>query len=393
MVPRLDFSKLCALHQHIVKAFKQIECPQSYIHGWSGLAMAPSVYALLEPQAFVVPADPGPNPVYVLFAPPNTVKMSNATFKRNKNYFLSYKNINQACFCMLDELVPNQYKVSNTQELIGWNASMSIQDILNQMEGSYGKPSSKLLCITNTLFNSPFAASDAPELLFYRIEQCQEVMTLGNLPYTSEQIIQNALRLLMASNIFPVREFDTWENSLVKTYPALKTFIHVVYTHCLNLMELRNMAAVLGYTVPTNNMNHLFEGDVNDGNSAMDNTTATNVAAAITGSILGTGTAASNIHPGLIEAINQSITPAFNQMVQNQSILLQNQIATMFLMQPPPSPGRAAGATCCIPYATAISAAHAAATVPASGVVWACPARPIPGWKGWTRRPWTWTWW
>ncbi len=161
VAPRPDFSKLCALHQHIVKALEQIECPQSFIQGWSGLTMAPTVYTLLEPQAFVVPADPGQGLVYAPFAPPNTVKMADATFKRNKNYFLSYKNINQACFCMLDELVPNQYMVSNTPALIGWNALMSIQDIPNQMEGLYGKPRCALLFATKTLFKSPFAASEA----------------------------------------------------------------------------------------------------------------------------------------------------------------------------------------------------------------------------------------
>jgi hypothetical protein len=177
--------------------------------------MAPEMYALLKPQPFVVPADPSPGPVYSPFAPLNTVKMADAAFERNKNYFLSYKNINQACYLMLNELVPNQYKVSNTPRLIEWNASMFIQDILNQMEDLYGKPSSASLIATDTLFKSPFAASEAPELLFYRIEQCQEVMTLGKLPYTLEQIIQKVLCLLMASNIFPTREFDTWEQFLV----------------------------------------------------------------------------------------------------------------------------------------------------------------------------------
>jgi hypothetical protein len=202
------------------------------------------------------------------------------------------------------------------------------------MEGLYRKPSSALLFATDTLFKSPFAASEAPELLFYQIKQCQEVTTLGKLPYTSEQIIQNALCLLISSNIFPMREFDTWEQSLVTTYPALKRFIHKAYTHRLNLMELRDMAAELRYTVPTNNMYHVFEGDVDDNNSATDNMVATIAVATTTGSTLGTGTAASNIHPGLIEAINQSFAPTFYQVVQNQSIL-QNQIAAMLLAQPP----------------------------------------------------------
>ncbi len=164
--------------------------------------MAPNMYALLELVPFTVPINLIPALVYTQFAPLALIKMINSTFKRNKNFYLLFKNINHACFCMLDNLVPNRFKVSNTPMLMGWNASMSIQDILNQLEGSYGKPSSGALFATNMLFKSPFAATEAPKLLFYHIEQCQEVMTLGKLPYTTEQVIQNALHLLIASISF-----------------------------------------------------------------------------------------------------------------------------------------------------------------------------------------------
>jgi hypothetical protein len=114
MHPRPDFAKLRALCLHLVKALKFIECPQSSIHGWLGLAMPPAVYALLEPNVFVVPANLGPAPLYTAFAMPAAIKMVNATFGQYKNYFMSYENINRACFRILNELMPNQYKVSNT---------------------------------------------------------------------------------------------------------------------------------------------------------------------------------------------------------------------------------------------------------------------------------------
>jgi hypothetical protein len=81
----------------------------------------------------------------------------------------------------------------------------------------------------------------------------------------------------------------------------------------------------------------------NDDDSAMDITMATQVAAVATGtgtlaaSSLGQGAAAtSGIHPRLLTAINQSIAQAFNQVVQNQSVL-QSQIAAMSLAHPPPA--------------------------------------------------------
>jgi hypothetical protein len=81
MHPRPDFAKLHTLCLHLVKALKLIECPQSSIHGWLGLAMASAMYALLEPNAFVMPADPGLAPIYTSFAMPAAIKMVHATFK------------------------------------------------------------------------------------------------------------------------------------------------------------------------------------------------------------------------------------------------------------------------------------------------------------------------
>ena len=73
-------------------------------------------------------------------------------------------------------------------------------------------------------------------MLFYRIEQCQEIQILAQDPYTPTQIINNAVRLLQQSGIFPLKEFDTWDAITPKSYPALKTFIHEAYTRCLTAL-------------------------------------------------------------------------------------------------------------------------------------------------------------
>jgi len=52
------------------------------------------MYLLLEPQPFVEPTNPGDTAVYPQFAPPATIKMIDAQFVRDKNYFLSLQNIN-----------------------------------------------------------------------------------------------------------------------------------------------------------------------------------------------------------------------------------------------------------------------------------------------------------
>jgi hypothetical protein len=99
--------------------------------------------------------------------------------------------------------------------------SMSIRETLNQLKSTYGKLDTMMLLANNTLFCSPFNPIDAPEALFYRIEECQEIQVLARDPYSDMQVINNAVRLLMQVSIFPLNEFDNWEAITPKTYPAL----------------------------------------------------------------------------------------------------------------------------------------------------------------------------
>jgi hypothetical protein len=57
----------------------------------------------------------------------------------------------QACFRMLDANVSAQFKVSNNPNLTGWNATMSVLDILNQLQDTYGNPSMMTLFTNETL--------------------------------------------------------------------------------------------------------------------------------------------------------------------------------------------------------------------------------------------------
>jgi hypothetical protein len=278
LAPCPDFAKIQALRKHINTALIQLMCPQSQIQGWAGLAMEPNMYALLEVVPFAIPINPGNAPIYTQFATPSHMKMADAIFLRNKNYYLSYKNIKCACFKMLDENVQPQYKVSNVTTMMGWNATMSIRAILEQLEGLYVKLDMMTIHQNNLLFRSPFLPSEAPEMLLYRIEQCQEIQMIAEDPYTPKQIISNAIRLLMVSGIIPLKEFDTWDAMPNKTYPILKTFVHEAYTRGLTSIQLCNTAGQQGYVQnPNHNMYNVFgEGDdkVTDNNTTTTQTAA-----------------------------------------------------------------------------------------------------------------------
>ena len=151
------------------------------------------VYALLEPNPFAVPGNPGPVAIYTQFSTPAMIKQANNLFKHLQTEYQAYKNIRRACFCMLDTNIADQFKVSNVPTLIGWNASMSIIDILDQLDGMYGKLDTMTLLHNYTLFRSALNPADAPELLFYRTKQCQEIQVLAKDPYSDTQVINNAV--------------------------------------------------------------------------------------------------------------------------------------------------------------------------------------------------------
>jgi hypothetical protein len=99
---------------------------------------------------------------------------------------------------------------------------MSIQDILNQLKLLYRRPSGLQLLQHNVLFRLPFCATEALERLFCGIEQCQEIQVIADNLYTPMQLMANTVQLLMASGIFPMREFEDWEATVNKLYTALK---------------------------------------------------------------------------------------------------------------------------------------------------------------------------
>jgi hypothetical protein len=127
---------------------------------------------------------------------------------------------------MLNDNIANEFKMSTDPHLIGWNLTMSIQDILNQLELLYGRPTGHKLLLNHDLFQLPFHNTEAPKHLFWHIKQRQEVQVIADNPYTPMQLMTKAVQLLMSSGIFPPREFKDWEATANKTYTSLKVFVH-----------------------------------------------------------------------------------------------------------------------------------------------------------------------
>jgi hypothetical protein len=227
------------------------------------------MYGLLPTTPFRIPSNP--DPVAIYYPPPvaivdaqgapvldaaglqtyhaqHTIKRAaqatiDAQFKRAKNYYILYLNIRRAVFNILDDNINDAFKVSNDPVLVGWNQSMEPREMFDQITSTYGKPTPAALLQNDTLFRSVYSPNDAPEVLFRRIEDCQEVQILGEDLYTAQQLLNNPVRLLLQCGLY-TRDFEDWDRkpSNNRIWTNLKTFIQECYMRRLNASSITSGA-------------------------------------------------------------------------------------------------------------------------------------------------------
>jgi hypothetical protein len=93
---------------------------------------------------------------------------TNASFNQARNYWLLYMNIRCTCYNILDNNVGNAFKVSHNLARVGWNPTMELREIFNQMMATYGSPTPAAFLQNDMLFRCIYSPQDAPEVLFKR---------------------------------------------------------------------------------------------------------------------------------------------------------------------------------------------------------------------------------
>ncbi len=107
--------------------------------------------------------------------------------------------------------------------------------ILNQLSDLYGQPTPAILKMNDTVFQSPYSAANAPEVLFRRIKERAETALLGRNPYTDRQLITNAIHLLLTTGLY-TRPFKEWDCITLpaQMWIALRTLIQEAFRWRLN---------------------------------------------------------------------------------------------------------------------------------------------------------------
>jgi hypothetical protein len=88
----------------------------------------------------------------------------------------------------------------------------------------------------------------------------RKIQIISQDPYSTTHIMNIAVRILMQSGIFPIKDFEIWVAMPNKMYPLLKTFIHEVYTCRLTAIFIQNTDGQLGY-VANQNMFNILNND------------------------------------------------------------------------------------------------------------------------------------
>lgn len=308
--PRPNFTNIRALRAYFVKGLKRLPCPQSTVMGWAGMVMAAVLYRMHSANDFQVPAHPGEAPSFPTHRRvqrPEQVTIERK-FARQNNYHTSYINIYRACMDILFELVPEEFQVSNVAGQSGWNATMSIRDIFDQLANTYGRPTPQVLFENTARMHQPYNGSDPPETLFRRLDECQEIALLGRTAFSPEQLLLTARHLIEATGRYTL-EFQEWDRKpdADKTYTNLRTFIQTAYTN-----RYGNASGTTGAAGYGNAFNVMASEEGTEDDDIIDELTEQVAALATQG----------QQHAANANANVESLSAAMNQLHQQQQQLL-----------------------------------------------------------------------
>ncbi len=112
---------------------------------------------------------------------------------------------------------------------------MQVINILDQLSTNHGQPTPVVLKTNGTVFHSPYLATNAPEDLFCRIKECAVMALLGCNSYMDQQLVTDALHVLLKAGLYTQR-FKDWDHLTLgaQTWIALQTMVQEAFQQRLN---------------------------------------------------------------------------------------------------------------------------------------------------------------
>jgi hypothetical protein len=177
-------------------------------------------------------------------------------------------------------------------------------------------------------FYSTYNPKDPPEVLFKRFADCQEIAIVARVPFTTEQLLMNAVDLFTRCGLY-ARDMSDWEckSPTDQTYFLLRPFIQAAYQRRLTSGTVTSAAS--GYSTTNRFAGLTAEDDVSDdGTDEMIVDTINSHMANLSALVLTQSSASNNANTAIFNASIQQI--AANEAQRNaEHTQMMHQFALM----------------------------------------------------------------
>jgi hypothetical protein len=191
-------------------------------NGYLGLVVSAAVYATIDPTAFTLPDNPGPQPVI----PPGTTAAQVGALVRTHTAHLrewrEYMNIHQALKTLLINAIDPIYLRARRHRHVGFN-NITLPEILSFLFTSYGRLTPQDLQASHTSMLTAWDPNMPFETVIDQIEDAVDTADAGGQPFTNPQIINAAYTIVFNTGMY-FDDCKTWNRRPVgdQTWPIFK---------------------------------------------------------------------------------------------------------------------------------------------------------------------------
>ena len=213
-------------------------------HGHLGLVISNARHSTLTGHNFVPPLNPGTTPVIPNGSTGPQIARLVATHKAELKVFQTFRNVDNALKQQLTSAVSRMYIKAMANRMLGF-ANVSARQLLQHLTRTYGKLTPGQLDANDKEFKKDYDTNDPIENLYEQIENTTDTADEADVPYSQQQILNNALNILTRTGMF-LDSVRTWKRRPIieHTWPNFK--IH--FTDAADeLLETRRTAQEMGY--------------------------------------------------------------------------------------------------------------------------------------------------
>ena len=175
-----DFTTITLLQTEVNTNAQGIRSSAGGIYGLLTVTMSAAAYALLpNVTAFVVPVNPGDNPVHAAGATQAQITETNRAHLVNKAIWDTYQDTNQAIKAQILSVCPDIYLEALKQPHVGYGARTALE-LLTHLWANYGKIEPSHLWDNEERMRTPWSPTEPIEKLFTQLKTTYEFAQAGN---------------------------------------------------------------------------------------------------------------------------------------------------------------------------------------------------------------------